>query len=440
MENYLKKERRGSLRGFWVVSALMYLSFSMPIQGQDYIRAIPDAYKVEHSVVREIDRNTWLVYFYGAGQSGFSRQMSGSSTTDIVNLPEHLYVNEFEIMDDYVYFCGHLFHNSQNHRGVIGRFNHSTVFASPTVELSLIGGTVDVLKLEPYLCETKPRIIAAGRLSDTVGVLIDLTYTGTSSVSLNMAVADTIGEMFSDVAVSNNMIYAASINRKCILPHGRQWFFSRPTLLGVNPLAYFHTSHYAHSVICLDPLIESVGGDNVVFASKTAIVPVNFFYQYMIDTYIGGVTIGGSGASGADDATIDIKYDDHFSTLNVLSRKYPEWNYTNYIYSLDLPLAAGSIPVLVYKGYKLHSLEYRHYDPYRFIATGMRVENNNELSMLHYLDCQTPTCGERLEKNGYEMYKPRPGALKVKSYSPAKYLNITIDAAISTTIISPVCN
>ena len=438
MEKLLKRRAsKGGRRVGWGL-ILFWLLGCVPAMGQDYIRNIPDINKIEHSVVRELNRESWLVYFYSPGQSGFSKQVQGGNSTGILNLPEYLYVNDFEVLGDYVYFCGHLFHNSQARTGVIGRFDYVTVNTFHPVELCIVNEADDIIKLEPYICETTPRIIAAGRMSDTTGVLIDMAYTGSLSVSLNMAVADTVGEMFSDVAVSDNMIYAASINKEYFLAHGRQWFFSRPTLLGVNPFAYYHSSHYAHTVISKGPLIENVGGDSVVFASKTAFMPKNFLYQYSSDVYYDGVQIVDIGNYEEQYNIVDVKYDDYSHTINLLTQKYPVWSYVNYLYSFNIPLSTGIVPVLCYKGYQLHSLEYRHHTPDMFITTGMHDENS-ELSMLHYLDRQVPLCGDRIEVETSKTSRPTRGDLKVKTCSVRHQL-IKIQAVWSVTSILPVCN
>lgn len=92
-------------------------------QGQEFIKEIA-LEKSQNVIVRDISGEKWLVYdWYLNGidmANAFLLVSENGTTAPILQLPSSIYlVNDFEIFDDTVYFCG----RNNNGKAILGRFS-----------------------------------------------------------------------------------------------------------------------------------------------------------------------------------------------------------------------------------------------------------------------------------------------------------------------------
>ena len=91
--------------------------------GQEFVKEIALA-KSQKAIVRDVSGEKWLVYDWYLNsidmENAFLLVSENGATAPMLQLPSSIYmVNDFEIFDDIVYFCG----RNKNGKAILGRFS-----------------------------------------------------------------------------------------------------------------------------------------------------------------------------------------------------------------------------------------------------------------------------------------------------------------------------
>lgn len=107
---------------------LLFCFFPLFSFGQDLITQIPQLYSI-NSVIREVSPGITLTYDAPPGFSSQNKRFiysAGTGTTLVADIPNQYVINDMEIDNDYVYFCGRK--EGTTNQGMFGYFKISDVF------------------------------------------------------------------------------------------------------------------------------------------------------------------------------------------------------------------------------------------------------------------------------------------------------------------------
>lgn len=331
--------------------------------GQEFIKRI--SLRSDLSIVREVSGKEWLVCSYDKNnnRSTFVVVRETDTTAQVLDLPLKYIVNDFEIYNDTVFFCGQV-DTIENSVAIFGYFRYSPSFANP-VYCCHIAEAVKFDKLELYENNNKPHVVFTGKKDYKYGLLADAIKSAPNSwdfaTAFNMS-GDNI--IYDDVAIIKDYIIVTS--RSIISDSGMINYFLKPSTYSTM----FPNSIYGKIQYQPKSKILVTECSNNTFATLC----MNSNSTYVMSRYnliINSVSLqSGSPFYGVCQ---DISYNKDSNSVEVLINDCQGDFSGSCIllhYSQSLPSFGISIPIHLYHPYIMYSIDYLKYNPLCFVASG----------------------------------------------------------------------
>lgn len=347
---------------FLLLSLLLFAAPAAKAQFQEYIREV-QGLQTEYSIVREYSQDTMLVYSqnYKDGTGGRFMKVaeSGAVVISMVILDE-MYISDFEIYNDTVYFCGDYSFNGLQ-RGIMGFFDLST-FPNPTIRAHRSQAFYSFEKLDVVnsIYGGPLHIVMTGKHRENGDCLIDAPKPSGGPWPFFY-----IRGAFEDVAMTNRHVVATYRKDRV----GALYHFGHPTLGGLifwgiinridldsnitSPmlLEYDHPDYYSASYR------KTVG-------SNTEIIINRFDEQH---SNYNRIVIP---VSNATQCPKEIKYNSYDDVLDVLCNETSGTVTNSIIYHLQGYYLSGCHH---FDDKKITSIEYMTTDPHYFYSSGQGI-------------------------------------------------------------------
>lgn len=193
---------------------IMYLFFLLPLSawGQELIRTV-HLQKSENSIIRDISEKEWLVYnvflWSDSMEKAFVKVTETGVSAPIMFLPNMVKtVNDFEIYDGYVYFCG------ENNAGIgmMGRFKLSD-FPTAQVCMWSVPALMKMNKLDVKEMNSTLHVVMTGETALNSQHLVDAWEPSASSANWVFNVTEVDDDwLFDDVAITASWVVFSGRN------------------------------------------------------------------------------------------------------------------------------------------------------------------------------------------------------------------------------------
>ena len=246
-------KRKYTIQLHVLITAVLIMAPTMAHGQSSYIKDLQ--FTDKHSLIRTVDESEYLLYSYDRGDNSFYLfPDGGTSAPFFMTIDKNIEVNDMEISDDTVYFCGQRYEEDGVTRAVLGHFPLS---GFPYINLSfIVDSTMTTFKkMDVYHVEQQ-----GGRQVHVVMTAVDIDGYGTMMDACRMGGimwyaysfdGKTVDETFDDVVVvkswehpyvvfsSRNMgkITSNKYNRS------RVWVFNQPGYINL-PIFPYHVACY----------------------------------------------------------------------------------------------------------------------------------------------------------------------------------------------------
>ena len=193
---------------------IMYLFFLLPLSawGQELIRTV-HLQKSENSIIRDISEKEWLVYnvflWSDSMEKAFVKVTETGVSAPIMFLPNMVKtVNDFEIYDGYVYFCG----ENNAGLGMMGRFKLSD-FPTAQVCMWSVPALMKMNKLDVKEMNSTLHVVMTGETALNSQHLVDAWEPSASSSNWVFYVTLVDADwLFDDVAITDTKVVFSGRN------------------------------------------------------------------------------------------------------------------------------------------------------------------------------------------------------------------------------------
>lgn len=247
-----------------MIAVLIFFSISIPVVGQEMIRGAVDYLLCDTSIVRGITRDTTLVYNRNLTSipnttSSFSFVMESNPTHMWTLYIDSLYVNDFELFERYVYFCGYKTVEGGK-RAMLGYFklddypdiNFYYYVLDDSKELKKL----DVYKTVEFQYYEQTHLVATGTTSGSRSdVLVDMAMFTPWTLNCHMYFSNDENENFDDVAVTDKYVVVSSRSKIQNIPYINLWYYQRPHFVGQHIFNNNVDYCYIHNPVPTSPVI-----------------------------------------------------------------------------------------------------------------------------------------------------------------------------------------
>lgn len=382
----------------------LLLTFVPAAIGQEFIKRVLN-HDDDHSIIREVEKDKWLVCDFNLGKTVFSMITDTGTYTEQLILgylsgTDSTVVNDFEIFEDTVYFCG----TAYSQGGGMSIWGYFPLLGFPNVQVYYndnLGDYMQLNKLEVFKVDPEREelhIVMTGLYTYNDGILVEVVRTAPLQFTEYNSWLGWDDIIVDDVAVTDNYVVVSTRIINGWASQGRLFYFNKPTVTGSTIFAsntqYRDLIYTAGSTILLEHCTYDA----------TAVVYIMTQSPYF---YVGGFTPGPVyfSSTSIDHShgpllnykieLRDIAYNKDTKTLDVLmARKLiVGFGYSSEVYHLPSAMASGSISSGFYHmiGGELNSLDYLNSDQDRYIASGRDI-SDQELHIYKYSEIMTYDC------------------------------------------------
>ena len=364
----MKTISKTRLRSTALAVLALLLSGASYAQGQELVRIIPE--RNDYSIIRQIDPNNWLVYAYGEGNKFYWVSDTNTSAPFKGLLEKNLKINDFEIFEDMVYFCGSVFDEIQY--AVMGYFPLDS-FPKGPLYLDTVQRMVSFDKLDVFSVAEQIHLVMTGRDSDGVGAMIDVMASAPQQWLYTIAYPEESEYIFDDVAVTDNLVVYTSQDILDVTKYGDTylWYFGKPTGIGVNIFLNHFLTHYVGNEPTSPVLIEHMYDDWFAIACNSQ------EYYIAISRYNGPAHDATFRYSTfmAGDPVLDIKYNSDDQDIDIVQASWTDdyslmWSVCAHIENSFFTSAGSSVSMHYPLGPTVYSIDYLPGMPSYFIASG----------------------------------------------------------------------
>lgn len=302
-------------------AVVLFFSISFPVMGQEFIRGAIDYYLCDTSIVRQISADTVLVY--NSNQTSTFSFVVATQTNMWTLYYEPLYVNDFEIYKEKVYFCGYMREEGVKY-AIIGYFKLNDY---PFINLYYykVSDCEELKKLDVYTIMEiygieEVHLVATGTTSGVRSdAIVDMSMSAVPT-NCDIYISNDENQSFDDVAATKNYVAVAARNKVQGIPVVDFLFFKRPghtwqSIFSSNANIFRVTSPTPDSPVVLEhtkvdsvAAVYKIAGFSQMAMLRTEALNTNYqIYQ---------ITAGQSWPA----IPIDIKYHKPTSNYAILAR------------------------------------------------------------------------------------------------------------------------
>ncbi len=249
MNNKMHKSR-------WLPVLFALLMVANNASGQNFIREA-DYIMDDHSLIRSITENNWMVYCCSKGSNYFLRASNNSNTASYLKLHnDNIEITDFEVFHDTVFFCGHL--QGDTVKALFGMFPIAG-FPACTAHYHVFPDLKSFGKMAVLSTGGITHAALTASYHGGYGTMVDIYKTATSWYCCK-AERSGMSEVYDDVAALDNyVVYSSRFFGAQSPKYGRAQFVfhSLPasptsTVLSTTPLLRYFSSMQATTPILLD--------------------------------------------------------------------------------------------------------------------------------------------------------------------------------------------
>ncbi len=202
------------------------------IHCQDFILTIP--YEDHHSIIRKIDTDNNLIYNHGKDNRFYKIDFStGTGFTMSLLGKDNMKILDFEIFDDYVFFCG--MEDTLSPNAVFGYFTLGN-FPSSTIYYDVRDEWASFNKLDIFKVDGEYHVVMTATYHNGFGTMMDVR--GNVSGVWTYCEADLRNERwhFYDVAVTKEyIVYTSTGDKDEMITKSNPglWYIKKPIISGV---------------------------------------------------------------------------------------------------------------------------------------------------------------------------------------------------------------
>lgn len=370
-----------------ILAAMLFLSVSPDIFSQEYIRGADHYLYCDTSIVRTKGKDTVLTYYHNHNKSVFMLMVSGTNPVPALFI-EPVYVNDFELYDNVVFFCGYKDDGGVK-KGVYGLFLISTL-PSSTLSYVVVDTCTELKKLEYYIYHDilyeEIHLAMIGTTGKLNNVLIHALPGGTMPTppfpaypfcGYSVYFSNNDNEFFDDVAVTENYVVVSTRSKISGLPVIDFWQFEKQTA-SLSSFLYMPIHHLRMGSPVADSqvFLEHAENDNYAAVFKEQGYSRMVMLQLTApQNVINSVEIWGDEAQTV--IPIDIKYLKGRKDFDILARYiYYRGDYDRQflpmqIYHVTQTVLNQTLPLGLGTNYpENHVWSIDPVEPYHFVASG----------------------------------------------------------------------
>lgn len=403
------------------------------IIGQEFIKS--PSVKTSTSIVREVSAHEWLTYSYDGGSEGWFTLVSDlSSTAPTLSMPINYFVNDFEIYNDTVYFCGWL--DSNRRVALFGYFELSSSLNNP-VYFCRLPEIKMFSKLAVFNNNNKPHVVFTGLMDLSLFFVADAINTTSNSWYFHFA-TNTTGDCltYDDIAVTDDYIVATS--RIIGLDSGIIHYYQKPMTYTTMFPNFLYRSIGYHTTTPI--LITNCLGNRFATLCKNS---ASSFVMSRYNVFNDDDSFKSNIALITGECR-DINFNSNDNTVEVLiyesSEKYNGSMALHYDYPLTSYLIAAHLYNNGNSGCDIYSIDYLEHNPHCFLASGTNYYGYGMLELYKYKYDEWNVCpketyvkAERINNNGRFFSKEHTPMLLCKVAMP-------LDCSIDQVSVDSLCN
>lgn len=227
----------------------LFVSTSFSAIGQDLIRETVDYLLCDTSIIRETSKDTVLIYNQRRNHfatSTFMLVTQGDNYTFTMYI-EPIYVNDFEVFDKNVFFCGYKLEDGIK-KAIIGSFSLHNIPNYDSLyffRYYVIDECKEFKKLDVYRTDEgipfgtfDIHVVSTGTTGTRSDALVDMvmmsSLPGGVPINCNLYLSNDTNENLDDVAVTDNYVIVSSRTKDKGDLVVNFWHFGRPTVVGEN--------------------------------------------------------------------------------------------------------------------------------------------------------------------------------------------------------------
>lgn len=231
----MKQNKQNTRIVLRLLSLAVLLSFFPNAFGQEYIKETSVPYHSDTSIVRQTSRGTVMIYNRGEGRSSFLSVVSGDNFPYEIHIAP-LYVNDFEVFEKMIYFCGYKYENNDS-SAIFGFFKIDS-FPNNTVYYYEFPICKELKKIEAYKTPSQfnqeTHLVMTGAINNRSDMLVDMNLNTPAMNNCEAYISQNEKEYFDDIAVTSSRIVVSSRTEENNTPIVNFWQYVMPTTAGQN--------------------------------------------------------------------------------------------------------------------------------------------------------------------------------------------------------------
>ena len=370
----MKTINKARLRSTALAVLALLLSGAFPAQGQDLVREIP--FPDNHSIVRYYYRMNWLIYSQGTNNMFHMTSPLATNVEYKVINDHHIKIHDFEIYDDYVYFCG-TYDDKDTQQALLGYFPLDS-FPKGPVYFDTFPYLASFDKLDVFPVEDQIQIIMTGRYNSGFGTMVNVMEVspGTGTWMYYYTNMKERKYLFDDVAITDSYGVYTSRNDYDELKYGETdlWYFPRPTSSGIPLLQSGVTKRHLYNESTSPVLIEYMQEDSIAIACFSHNTHVSVSKLHGLQ-YVGTVEYP---ANVEKDSVRDIKYNFDDMELDILEGRtgFVTDHIISHVSGSHF-VSGGALPFHEFYDHCISSIDYLSTSSSLFVASGHEAESMN---------------------------------------------------------------
>ncbi|MBP5542107.1 MAG: hypothetical protein J6X88_10740 [Bacteroidales bacterium] len=357
------------------------------LQAQEYYKEAENIVS-DGSIIREYKEDTRIVYSSNIDFNGFLLVTETGLTAPVLEIREDSYVNDFEIYNDTLYFCGWSYDALiQNFVGFAGYINLVT-FPATAIRAYYLPEFKRLNKLEILHSSFggPKHIVMTGKTAYDEPTIVDAIVTSPAAWNFYYTTDDDNNDVYDDVAATATYVVVAAKNTSD--QTGDIYYFYHP-MPGYSFLYGISTRVSMDSNICSNIILEAKEED--AFSSVCNILSGEFGLVVDVINYTGMNTPHPHVIIDVyNRIPCDLKYNPDEQKLDVLTNTSYYGGVMSEIFHVN---TSNYVDGHEYNGHGIRSLDYLHTDPYHFIASGY-YNKDNHLYIYKYLPSRVMMCSD----------------------------------------------
>ena len=377
------------------IYAISILSMNNIVRSQEFVRELYGKI-ADTTIVREIDKNHSLAYGYHFPVSAFYMIADGQPAAPMLQLPDDVYIADYEKYGEKIYFCGYRYVN-ETKTALAGYFDISS-FPLCNVYYYVFPSHKVFKKLDIYYIigsTYENHFVMTGVRANGKGSIADAYLLSSTMMECRYYESFDDHEEIDDVAVSNKYVTVSSrLADTIVLRH-----FRRPTTLGHIIFSLPNTIRTITSPRACSPvLLKQLELDTIgVFFDQT---PYVHYLAFAKSTFFGRILR----LEKQDLNALDIKYLPNYKTVELLFGMGKPATREGIMYKVPRTVTGQNTSFIT-----------GHRFPNNMIWSMDVTNGNNIISTGYY----TPTHTMRIFRHIYDMWESCSEKERLQPYSGA---------------------